>query len=175
MENDQKPDWSIIYTDTFDRGTPPQIEKTGKGLEPSVFYLWQYTLFESIDRNGRKGFTDFHVLYHPAGDVFLPDNRSAGLKICLEPPYQPILKLLRQWIFDDNNRSREDYREGGLELLKLLSRYHYLLIKNLLAERKTVSLYETSEEVLKRISEFREKREVEYYLKESIIGLNIRP
>jgi hypothetical protein len=44
-----------------------------------------------------------------------------------------------------------------------------------LAERKTVSLYETSEEVLKRISEFREKREVEYYLKESIIGLNIRP
>lgn len=62
--------WEVWSSDTFDRESAPHLEGAFDTLEQGLRSLWQKTLSEAVQADGRPTFTEFSLRGQPS--VFLP-------------------------------------------------------------------------------------------------------
>ncbi|MBD3308400.1 hypothetical protein GF339_18350 [candidate division KSB3 bacterium] len=53
--------WDLWYHDSFDAACPRRIEVSGKGLLTGLTELWSRYLRETVQSNGREGFSRFNL------------------------------------------------------------------------------------------------------------------
>jgi len=122
--------WKLIYRDTFDRETPPGIEKTGNGIKTAILCLWQYTLSEGVSKNGNRSFSAFNLTFEDS-EALRNKERNYGFSLtdnCVNVWHSATaLSKLRAYIygFKDRTGGREAYIEKGGMLLNVLVEHHY--------------------------------------------------
>ena len=144
--------WELIYRDTFDRETPPRIEKTGNGIKSAIFCLWQYTLSEGITKKGNRSFSAFNLIFKNT-EAYKNETRSNGFSLTDNIinvwHSATALSKLRAYIygFKDRTGGREAYIDKGGMLLNLLTEYHYSKLTNNSSQNIT-SIKKISEDIL---------------------------
>jgi hypothetical protein len=107
-------EWKVWYSDMFDREMPPQVEASGTGLAKGVAELWSRFLFETVQPNGGKGFSRFHI-YGDSGQMKIEGNWDGATR-------------LRDWVFGSKTRrSREKLSDAETGLLDQLAVTHAML------------------------------------------------
>jgi len=81
-----KVSWQLWSNDYFDRDAPPFLEMEGEGIVEGFIALWQNTLEEGVQDNGRTTFTGF-TLQSQQGQFILPRD----------PLMNSELARLRMW------------------------------------------------------------------------------
>jgi hypothetical protein len=110
--------WELWHEDSFDPGTPRQIERTGSGLLKGLVELWQRHLKEVIQPGGFTGFSRFNLWLK---------KEQFSIDI---PVFGPGLKKMRNWIFlSDLPGDRDEFQpEDGNSILTLVGRAHLNLL-----------------------------------------------
>jgi len=107
--------WAIWYQDTFDQDSPPSVEVRGEGLVNGLVELWARYLFETVQADGQRGFSHFHLRWEQA-------------KIDIQGDWQGARRL-RWWMFGEKTESFSGYvQEADTELLNQVAHTHAILI-----------------------------------------------
>jgi hypothetical protein len=109
-------EWEIWYQDTFDRECPRQVEIAGLGLVKGLIELWSRHLFETVQANGRKGFSRFNLWWKQEGRSIEVVGEWVGST------------RLREWVFGDKQHAYTGYEEGDKELLMKVAVTHSNLV-----------------------------------------------
>jgi hypothetical protein len=110
-------EWEIWYQDTFDRECPRQVEIAGLGLVKGLIELWSRHLFETVQANGRKGFSRFNLWWKQEGRSIEIVGEWVGST------------RLRGWVFGNKQHAYTGYvQEGDEELLMKVAVTHSNLV-----------------------------------------------
>ncbi len=124
---DSEAEWEIWYQDTFDRECPRQVEIVGQGLLEGLIELWARHLFETVQANGRKGFSRFNLWWK---------QERKSIEVVGE--WEGLVRL-RGWVYEGKRRTSRGYvEEGDKELLNKVAAAH----------KNHILSGETSEEIL---------------------------
>lgn len=105
--------WEIWYQDTFDRESPRRVDLSGRGLVNGLVELWARHLFETVQPDGRQGFSRFNLWWK---------QKERSLEITGDRVGQ---SRLRGWVFGSKQHTDRGYVEAGDErLLRALARAH---------------------------------------------------
>ncbi len=113
--------WEVIYSDRFDRETPPSAEVGGLGLVPGLAELWARFLFETVQvasahRDGvveaipSRGFSEFTL-------------SGEGVQLELDGSLAGALRL-KQWMFPQPNSYLGVVEGAETRLLRGLAEAH---------------------------------------------------
>jgi hypothetical protein len=106
-------EWQIWYQDMFDRECPRQIEISGQGLVNGLVELWAHHLFETVQANGREGFSRFNLWWKQRGQSIEIIGGRAGLA------------RLKGWVFGtQQGTNKNTIQEGNRKLLKKVAVVH---------------------------------------------------
>ena len=110
-------EWQIWYQDMFDRECPRQVEVSGQGLVSGLIELWAHYLFETVQPDGREGFSRFNLWWKQRGRSVEIIGGKAGLA------------RLKGWAFGDQQRTNKSTIQGGnRKLLKKVAVTHSHLV-----------------------------------------------
>jgi hypothetical protein len=110
-------EWKIWYQDTFDAGSPRQVELASRGLVKGLVELWARHLFETVQPNGQLGFSRFNLWWKQRACSVTIVGAEAGAA------------RLRQWIFGDRQSTRQGYVQAGDgKLLEAIAAVHGQLV-----------------------------------------------
>jgi hypothetical protein len=102
-------EWEVWYEDTFDRETPRQVETSGEGLAAGLVELWDRHLFETVQREGGRGFSRFNLWWkQEARSIQVVGNWDGMVK-------------LRGWVFGNARRPGRGKLLGGRGRALLMS------------------------------------------------------
>lgn len=137
---DPAPDtkWQVWYEDTFDHECPRRIDISGRGLVWGLTELWARHLYETVQANGRRGFSRFNLWW-------------ASRSIEIAGDWQGAVRL-RHWVFGEKTRIRQGYIESGDT---------GLLIKIAAAHAHLVSAGQSSEPILSTAMAAADRRDFE--------------
>jgi hypothetical protein len=113
---DSEAQWQLWYEDTFDRGCPRQIERSGRGLVEGLVELWARHLHETVRANGGQGFSRFNLWW-----------KQAGKSIEVTGDWQGLV-LVREWVFGGTERRGAGYLGGDRALLRKVAIAHRDLV-----------------------------------------------
>jgi len=103
-------EWEIWHQDTFDPDSPRQVEAAGQGLLAGLVQLWARHLFETVQADGRKGFSRFNLWWKQ-------ETRSVEIVGDWEGQVR-----LRQWVYGD--KPSTDRKTGDQALLQWIAATH---------------------------------------------------
>jgi len=99
--------WQLWFEDSFDRHAPRQIEASGVGLRRGLAQLWARHLGETVQEDGRLGFSRFNLWWsQPEISIEIAGDRRGQQR-------------LRQWVCDS---------PAAPELLLLIAAAHERLL-----------------------------------------------
>lgn len=101
--------WAVIYSDTFDRDTPPRVDVEGTGILEGLRELWARYLFEAVSPNV-TGFSQFALRWRAGPVTIRGDLAGAG--------------KLRDWMFGPKTTVRAYVAEADAELLGRVAAVH---------------------------------------------------
>jgi len=117
VDAEPEAEWQVWYEDTFDRECPRQVQATGTGLAAGLVELWRYHLRETVQADGRKGFSRFNLWWV-----------QAGKSVNVIGDWEGMVRL-RGWIFGTQRRARTDrVRAAGSDLLMSVAATHSSLV-----------------------------------------------
>ena len=110
-------EWEVWYQDTFDRECPPSVDVSGRGLAEGLIQLWARHLFESVQVDGRSGFSRFHLWWKQRQRaVNVVGDREGAAR-------------LRGWVFGAKQHTDRGYVEAGdAHLLEMVAVAHARLV-----------------------------------------------
>jgi hypothetical protein len=110
-------EWEIWYQDSFDWECPRQVDLAGRGLVQGLVELWARHLFETVQPDGRRGFSRFNLWWKQGGRSLAIAGEWAGLV------------RLRQWVFGSRQHAARGYVQAGdKKLLLALAAAHCRLV-----------------------------------------------
>lgn len=105
--------WEIWYQDTFDRESPRSVDLSGNGLVNGLVELWARHLFETVQPDGKQGFSRFNLWWQQKGRSLEIAGDWAGQI------------RLRQWVYGSRRYTEQGYVKAGDEkLLRAVARTH---------------------------------------------------
>ena len=113
---DSEAQWELWYEDTFDRGCPRQIERSGRGLVEGLVELWARHLHETVQASGGQGFSRFNLWWKPVRKSLEVTGDWKGLV------------RLREWVFGSQEARVTGYLGGDRTLLRKVAVAHRDLI-----------------------------------------------
>jgi len=117
VDAEPEAEWQVWYEDTFDRECPRQVEAAGTGLAAGLVELWRHHLRETVQADGRRGFSRFNLWW-----------KQAGKSVTIIGDWEGMVRL-RGWIFGPQRRARKDrVRAAELDLLMTVAATHSSLI-----------------------------------------------
>jgi hypothetical protein len=115
--NEPYPDdlWDLWYCDTFDHDSEPSLELDGFGLVIGLSELWARYLFETIQPDGREGFSSFSLNWNQRR-IYIQGDKKGALR-------------LRIWMFGDKTQSEKGYvEEADKALLNQIADAHARIV-----------------------------------------------
>lgn len=129
--------WEIWYQDTFDRECPRQVEIAGHGLVAGLIELWARYLHETVQADGREGFSRFNLWWK---------QESKSIEIVGE--WAGAVRL-RGWLYGDQRQAdRKDILLQGIAI----------------AHQEQILKGETSEKILAAARELENREAFEKWL-----------
>lgn len=146
-------EWEIWYQDTFDTGSPRQVERAGRGLVRGLAELWARHLFETVQSNGQLGFSRFNLWWKQRAHSITVADESVGAA------------RLRQWIFGATRSIRRGYVQArDATLLEAIAAAH----------SKLVLAKQTSEPILALAATAVDREDFEAYLSRLAVQITVR-
>ena len=117
VDAEPEAEWQVWYEDMFDRECPRQVQATGTGLAAGLVELWRYHLRETVQADGRRGFSRFNLWWV-----------QAGKSVNVVGDWEGMVRL-RGWIFGTPLRARKDHvGAADPDLLMTVAAIHSSLV-----------------------------------------------
>lgn len=116
VDAEPEAEWEVWYEDTFDRECPRQVQAAGRGLATGLIELWRYHLRETVQADGRKGFSRFNLWW-----------KQAGISVNVVGDWEGMVRL-RGWIFGSQRRPRMGHAQHRRDLLMTVAATHSSLV-----------------------------------------------
>jgi len=117
VDAEPEAEWQVWYEDTFDRECPRQVQAAGTGLAAGLVELWRYHLRETVQADGRRGFSRFNLWW-----------KQAGQSVNVVGNWEGLVRL-RGWIFGSPLRARKDHvGAADPDLLMTVAAIHSSLV-----------------------------------------------
>ena len=118
MVPDETTPWQLEYDDRFDRDHVVSIDKAGVGITAGLVALWETTLREGIDAQGKRTFSVFCLRW---------DEGYASIPIHFAEPSAALAKL-RAWVFPATPSGAASPQTVNVALLRDLAQLHFSLV-----------------------------------------------
>ncbi|MCJ7551144.1 MAG: hypothetical protein MUQ30_15830 [Anaerolineae bacterium] len=117
VDAEPEAEWQVWYEDTFDRECPRQVQAAGTGLAAGLVELWRYHLRETVQADGRRGFSRFNLWW-----------KQAGKSVTIIGDWEGMVRL-RGWIFGPQRRAAMGHvGAAGPDLLMTVAATHSSLV-----------------------------------------------
>jgi len=117
VDAEPEAEWQVWYEDMFDRECPRQVQATGTGLAAGLVELWRYHLRETVQADGRRGFSRFNLWWG-----------QAGKSVNVVGDWEGMVRL-RGWILGTPLRARKDHvGAADPDLLMTVAAIHSSLV-----------------------------------------------
>jgi hypothetical protein len=110
--------WEVWYDDAFDYDAPDSVDVRGQGLKNGLMELWARYLYETVQKDGSQGFSQFWL------------KREGGI-VDLKREWKDVSQLwegskkLREWTFGQSQDPMKGYvGNADIEFLRRLCEAH---------------------------------------------------